>query len=83
MKLLLPELVSVLAGGYSPLHFAACKGHTKLIKLLLDFWAELELRSKKGESVLLLAVQSGNLGTVGQLLDAHVDVAVQGIIRCK
>lgn len=60
---------------YTPLHWAAAKGHVQVAKLLIEFGAELE---KRGGKFLLtplhMAAGEGHLNTSLLLLDAGAQV---------
>jgi len=61
--------------GYTPLHWAAAKGHVQVAKRLIEFGAELEI---KGGMFLLtplhMATGEGHLNTSLALLDAGAQV---------
>ena len=60
----------------SPLHVAACHGHTKIVKLLLDKGANVDLLEKEGCTPLMFACQFGYVGVVKLLLNANADMSV-------
>jgi len=42
------------------LHVAACQGHTKVVKLLLGHYAEVNVKDKKGRTALHMAEEKGH-----------------------
>lgn len=56
----------------TPLMWAAAKGHTEILRLLLERGADLEA-DNKGKTALMLAAQSGAIECVDLLLDAGAD----------
>ncbi|MFC1753152.1 ankyrin repeat domain-containing protein [Thermoproteota archaeon] len=60
----------------TPLHWAAQAGHTEIVKLLIQYKADIEARSNYGETPLMRAVY-GNRGEVVKLLiDKGADLSV-------
>ena len=57
----------------TPLHFAAIKGHVRIIELLLSHKADVNSRSKTEATPLHLASQEGHLASVVALLQAGAD----------
>ena len=53
--LLIANTLCVL--GYTPFHFAACWGHKDCLKILVQNGAEVDLRTKYGETPRQLAVR--------------------------
>jgi hypothetical protein len=61
------------AGTWSLLLWAAHRGHTELVRFLLDRGADIEDRWVEGESPLMVAAWHGHLDTVQLLLDRGAD----------
>jgi ankyrin repeat protein len=56
--------------GWSALHYAAIKGHAKVVTLLLEKGARVNEPSPEGDTPLILAVRSGDVPTVQALINA-------------
>jgi ankyrin repeat protein len=63
--------------GWTPLHWAAYYGHTKIVSMLLGASAKVDLRNKYGRTPLHLAASNGRTATVSMLLDKGADVSQQ------
>ena len=64
--------------GYTPLHYACNRGHAAVASELLRAHPSLlHLRTDAGDSALHLAVYSGNMLLVEQLLDRGADINAQ------
>lgn len=59
--------------GWSALHYAAIKGHTKIVSLLISRGANVNEHSPDGDTPLILAVRSGDVDTVQALIKAGAD----------
>lgn len=61
--------------GWTPLHLAAHYGQEKIVWLLIDRGAELDIKSKNklGNTPLMAAVAGGNLAIVNMLLENGAD----------
>ena len=59
--------------GWSALHYAAIKGHSKIVSLLISKGASVNEHSLDGDTPLILAVRSGNADTVQALIKAGAD----------
>ena len=59
--------------GSTPLHFAASEGHADMVKLLLDFNADIEAKNCHGNTPLLRASFKGQIGVVELLLSAKAN----------
>lgn len=59
--------------GWSALHYAAVKGQTPVIKLLLSNGAAVNEPSPDGDTPLILAVRSGEVDSVQALIQAGAD----------
>ena len=69
-------------GGRTALHWAASKGHTAVVKLLINFWADINLKDELRETPLMKAVCYESAGVVKLLLDAGAQPnAADGIGR--
>ncbi|XP_072860628.2 ankyrin repeat domain-containing protein 66 [Pogona vitticeps] len=55
----------------TPLHWAAAKGHSKIIKLLVGHGARLCLRTEAGWTPVHFAAESGRLGALRTLHTLH------------
>ncbi len=62
--------------GMTALHWAAAQGHDDIIKLLLEFGANINLQNAQGDTPLHLAARNGNLSTVRLLLARGANVTM-------
>ena len=62
-----------LLGGYSPLLFAAARGHVAVGKLLVDAGADVNGPAANGASPLVVAIHSGHTQFARLLLSSHAD----------
>ncbi|CBZ27339.1 ankyrin/TPR repeat protein [Leishmania mexicana MHOM/GT/2001/U1103] len=70
-----PELVnSVEAGGYAALHFAAFNGDAEMIRLLLEYKADLSIENLDGNTPLVMGVKGRQLECIRILANAGADV---------
>lgn len=60
--------------GYSPLHYAATRGHLDVLQLLLDFGWSIDTRNDLFETPLHLAAYNGHTLSAECLLDRGADV---------
>lgn len=60
--------------GFSPLHYAAQKGHESIVRILLDNGASVGMKATCGWTALHLAVQGGHDGVVSALLERGAEV---------
>src|SRR5690606_8367832 len=65
--------------GWTPLHYAASKGHLDTVKLLLAHKAMVNAPSPDGTSPLMMAAYAGNEDIVGALLDAGADPTARNL----
>ena len=59
--------------GWSALHYAAIKGHSKIVAMLVTKGANVNEPSPDGDTPLILAVRSGDVDTVQALIRAGAD----------
>lgn len=57
-----------------PLHMAILNNNPEIIDLLISSGADLELQNAEGESALFVAVRTGNIELVKQLLSKQVNI---------
>ncbi|RDL38699.1 uncharacterized protein BP5553_03039 [Venustampulla echinocandica] len=60
--------------GFSPLHYAAQKGHESIVRILVDSGANAGLKARCGWNALHLAVQGGHDAVVAMLLERGAEV---------
>lgn len=70
---ILSKGAKVNQSGWSALHYAAVKGHTQIVSLLINKGASVNEHSPDGDTPLILAVRSGNVDTVQALIRAGAD----------
>ena len=63
--------------GWTALHYAASKGHTDMIRLLLDQQAYLDAESPNRTTPLMMAARYGNSKTVKLLLEEGADPRIR------
>ena len=63
--------------GWTPLHYAATRGHVQIISLLLDNYAYIDASSPNGSTPLMMAAFYGTPSAVKQLLEAGADPLVK------
>ncbi len=59
--------------GYSPVHYAALYGRTRVLSAMLDAGVSVNLRDRNGYTLLMLASENGHLETVKLLLKRGAD----------
>ena len=60
--------VPCVANGYTPLHYAAYMGHDQMIKLLIEYGANVNASTHLKQTPLYLAVSEGHILAVKELL---------------
>ncbi|MVW79913.1 ankyrin repeat domain-containing protein [Bordetella sp. 02P26C-1] len=65
--------------GWTPLHYAASKGHIQTAKLLLAHNAMVNAPSPEGTTPIMMAALSGNREMVKLLMDAGADVTTRNL----
>jgi len=63
--------------GWTPLHYAASKGHVQTLQLLLAHGAIVNAPAPDGTSPLMMAAYGGSTATVQVLLDAGADALMR------
>jgi hypothetical protein len=59
--------------GWTPLHYAATRGHLAVMNLLLDEHAYIDAASPNGTTPLMMAAHYGTASAVKLLLEADAD----------
>ena len=65
--------------GWTPLHIASSKGHSKIVFLLVQNVARLEERTKRGETPLYIAAKKGHLSIVKYFLERGANINTSNI----
>ena len=78
-----PHLATILDGrGDQPIQHAARNGDTEIVRLMIEYGADINATNKRGHTVLYCAGGHGHLETVQLLLENGVDNdAVTGLIE--
>lgn len=63
--------------GWTPLHYAATKGHLDIIRLLLDSHAYIDAESPNKTTPLMMAAMYGTGAAVKLLIDEGADVSLK------
>ena len=63
--------------GWTPLHYAATRGHLQIISLLLDQYAYIDAGSPNGTTPLMMAAFYGTPSAVKLLLEAGADASIK------
>jgi ankyrin repeat protein len=58
---------AVQHGGWTPLHQAAAHGNLEMVDLLLDYGADLAMRSDDGRTALMMAEDSQHVAVIRRL----------------
>jgi ankyrin repeat protein len=72
-KLLIEKGADVNKTGWTPLHYAATKGHVEMMKLLLEMHAYIDAESPNGTTPLMMAAHYGTALATKLLLDEGAD----------
>ena len=72
-KLLIEKGADVNKTGWTPLHYAATKGHVEVMKLLLEMHAYIDAESPNGTTPLMMAAHYGTPLATKLLLDEGAD----------
>eukprot|EP00602_Paraphysomonas_sp_CaronLab_P005784 CAMPEP_0185033330 /NCGR_PEP_ID=MMETSP1103-20130426/22140_1 /TAXON_ID=36769 /ORGANISM="Paraphysomonas bandaiensis, Strain Caron Lab Isolate" /LENGTH=729 /DNA_ID=CAMNT_0027569553 /DNA_START=153 /DNA_END=2342 /DNA_ORIENTATION=+ len=67
------------SSGMNPLHWAALRGHFKIIKLLLEAGCEVDALNNGLNSPLLIAASRGHDSAIRLLLDRGADVTLRNL----
>jgi len=65
--------------GWTPLHYAATRGHLDVIKLLLENYAYIDAESPNKTTPLMMAASYGTAETVQLLLDEGADPTLKNM----
>ena len=76
---LLARGVQVNRLGWTPLHYAAAKGHADVARLLLSHGAMPNAPAPDGTSPLMMAARANSAATVQLLLDAGADPSARNL----
>lgn len=76
-KRLIARGADVNKTGWTPLHYAATRGHLELISLLLDNYAYIDASSPNGTTPLMMAAFYGTPSAVKLLLEAGADPLIK------
>lgn len=72
-KLLIQRGADVNQAGWTPLHYAATKGHIDMMRLMIDHSAYLDAESPNGTTPLMMAAHYGTPMAVKLLLEEGAD----------
>ena len=73
-----PVDINCGGGGRTPLHRAACNGHTTMVDMLLEKGANIEAKDTNGVTPLYWASHEGHTGTAEALLAKGADIEAKG-----
>jgi uncharacterized protein len=74
VKSLIAKGADVNKTGWTPLHYAATKGHISIVRLLLEKHAYIDAESPNKTTPLMMATMYGTAETVKLLVDEGADV---------
>jgi uncharacterized protein len=72
-KVLIERGADINRKGWTPLHYAATRGHTEMMRLLLDHDAYIDSESDNGTTPLMMAAYSAPALAVKLLLESGAD----------
>jgi ankyrin repeat protein len=72
-KVLIEQGAEVNKPGWTPLHYAASKGHIEMMRLLIESSAYLDAESPNGTTPLMMAAYYGTPQSVKLLLEEGAD----------
>ena len=73
VKRLIQRGADINRPGWTPLHYAATKGHVGIIRMLLEHHAYIDAESPNGTTPLMMAARQGHFDVVKLLLWEHAD----------
>lgn len=76
-KQLIAKGADINKTGWTPLHYAATKGHLGMIKLLLEKSAYIDAESPNKTTPLMMAAMYGTFDAVKLLIDEGADVLIK------
>jgi ankyrin repeat protein len=76
-QLLIERQADINHPGWTPLHYAATNGNTKIVKMLLDESAYIDAESPNGTTPLMMAARYGTTEAVKLLIDEGADIHVK------
>jgi len=76
-KLLIQRGADVNQAGWTPLHYAATKGHIDMMRLMIDHSAYLDAESPNGTTPLMMAAHYGTPMATKLLLEEGADPRIQ------
>ena len=76
-KQLIARGADVNKPGWTPLHYAATRGHVAVMDLLLENHAYIDAASPNGSTPLMMAALYGTASAVKLLLEAGADPLIQ------
>jgi hypothetical protein len=65
------------SNGYTPLLWASSRGHTEIVRLLLEAGGDVNVQANDGQTALMRAADYGHVDTVTLLLDSGADVNIR------
>lgn len=79
-QLLIERQADINHPGWTPLHYAATNGNTKIVKMLLDESAYIDAESPNGTTPLMMAARYGSPDAVKLLIEEGADVHLKNQI---
>lgn len=80
VKKLLAKGVEINQPGWTALHYAAAKGNTEIMTLLLENFAYIDTESPNKTTPLMMAVGSGKLDAVSLLINEGADIHLKNAV---